>query len=237
MPELVTRVKQFKRIDIGSMNNRIAIYDRNIQPPDASSSFIDFTEQFAPKLNCWACIETVKGVTIFDHTNTERDVTHGISMRNVPFTQSIGAVNYFAMSAIYLNDLSIAGTYSGVAQTDYWIAIDGVGTPDTFKWSVDHGQTWTAQNVVITGAAQLLNNGMSITFGNTTGHILGDTWKVRVSAGVRISSQDWIYYQNQFMGQISLYDILKVNSLNEENRYLYLLCALTGDYGYGANVA
>ena len=75
-----------------------------------------------------------------------------------------------------LNDLTPAGTYTGTSNSiKYTIEIDANGTPDTFKWLKDDVEQ--ATGVAITGAAQTLDNGVTITFNATTGHTLTDNWK------------------------------------------------------------
>src|SRR5262249_24526672 len=55
------------------------------------------------------------------------------------------------------------------------------GTPDSFQWriSTDGGATFGAWSspVSVDGSAQSLSNGITVTFGATTGHTLGDTWQ------------------------------------------------------------
>lgn len=82
-----------------------------------------------------------------------------------------------------LDDMIIGGTYSGTTSLQYKIEIDGEGTPDTFKWSDDGGSTWDATTVNITGAAQTLNNGITITFAATTGHTEGEDWTFTATHG------------------------------------------------------
>ena len=55
--------------------------------------------------------------------------------------------------------------------------ITTAGTPDKFKVSLDGGVTWTTAETSITGTAQLIGNGIRITFAATTGHTLNDVWK------------------------------------------------------------
>ena len=74
------------------------------------------------------------------------------------------------------NDLTRGRTFTGTADTAYRIEIDGTGTPDTFKWSNDGGTTWEATGVAITGSAQTLEYGLTVTFAATTGHTLADRW-------------------------------------------------------------
>lgn len=71
--------------------------------------------------------------------------------------------------------MTSGGSYTGGTFPNYHIVIDGEGTPDTFKWS-DNGVTFNATGVAITGAAQALSNGITVTFGATTGHKIGDQW-------------------------------------------------------------
>lgn len=79
-----------------------------------------------------------------------------------------------------LNDLSWGSAYAGAASAYFEVVIDGVGTGtggvDTFKWRQDGG-AWT-EEVDITGAAQALADGQSITFAATTGHTAADQWTI-----------------------------------------------------------
>lgn len=78
------------------------------------------------------------------------------------------------------NDMIItpAITYTGLTDVRYKIEIDGAGAPDTFKWSKDDGATYEATLVPITGVSQVLDSGIEVTFGATTGHTIGDYWIV-----------------------------------------------------------
>lgn len=92
----------------------------------------------------------------------------------------------YSMSAVVftgagLNDATSGGTYSGSGGTNtYTVIIDGTGTPDTFKWKKNSGSFTTT--VAITGAAQTLTDGVTITFSATTGHTLNDQWVITVTA-------------------------------------------------------
>ncbi len=234
MAELITTVKKYRRPDIGSMNSRIFIYDRDIKHPVGSD--LNFTETFTAKLACWALIDTPKGVSIFDQSNTERVITHRFIIRNIPPTSLVNTPVFSGIST-NLNDLTTSGAYTFTSKLIYRVQIDSVGTVDTFKWSSDGGVTWIASGISITGAAQLLSNGISVIFGHVTGHTLNTYWDIVATAGIKISSQDWIFYQNQFMNIQNIYDILSAEILDEEGRYLNLLTTLTGDQGIPANYA
>ncbi len=87
---------------------------------------------------------------------------------------SIGTLVFFGSG---LDDCTVTGNYNGVITDDLRIRIDGTGTPDTFEWSVDGGSTWVATDVPITGSAQLLQDGIYVTFAATTGHTLTEYWE------------------------------------------------------------
>lgn len=75
-----------------------------------------------------------------------------------------------------LNDVTWGTGFSGAASAYFEVVIDAEGTPDTFKWRKDGGG-WTT-TVAITGAAQTLSDGQTITFAATTGHTLNDQWTI-----------------------------------------------------------
>ena len=77
-----------------------------------------------------------------------------------------------------LDDLSPGNGFYGTANATYVIKIDGTGIPDTFKWSDNGGQTWSAETVAITGSPQILSNGFAVTFGAITGHSFDDKWTI-----------------------------------------------------------
>jgi len=95
-----------------------------------------------------------------------------------------------------LNDLkATVGTYTGAAKTTFEIEITSTnvsgGTPttiaDIFRWrkvtkSADGVKTygaWTS-SVRVTGSAQTLADGVSVTFDALVGHSQGDAWTVQV---------------------------------------------------------
>lgn len=81
-----------------------------------------------------------------------------------------------------LDDMATGGTFTGSADLDYRVEIDAKGSPDTFSWSASGGSTWNATGVAITGSAQTLNSGVTVTFGAATGHTLNDRWDFSTSS-------------------------------------------------------
>lgn len=107
---------------------------------------------------------------------------------NAEFTELIfSALSAAVESVVFvgsgLNDATSGGTFSGSDPVEYLVEIDGAGTPDTFRWSKDGGSTWVSSAVAITGAAQVLDSGVTIAFATTTGHTLTDKWTIRAGYG------------------------------------------------------
>ena len=100
------------------------------------------------------------------------------------FCCDVGAVT---ITGAGLDDLSVLGRYLGLTPIDLQIEIDLAGVPDTFKWSKDGGATWEATGIAITGAEQVLTEGLTILFAATTGHTLTDLWDCTVKPGYMIN--------------------------------------------------
>jgi hypothetical protein len=108
----------------------------------------------------------------------------GISTINPSYVLDIkgmGTVTLATPVPSNAGDLYTEGPFTGSSTLNYKVMIDGTGTPDTFKWSDDGGSTWDATGVSITGSGQSLNNGVTIKFGSTTGHNVGDYWTFSAS--------------------------------------------------------
>lgn len=78
------------------------------------------------------------------------------------------------------DDATVTGIFTGTESLDYVIEIDSGGvfeTDDTFRWSDDGGGSWNVEGITITGNAQAMNNGLSVTFVDTEGHDTGDKWE------------------------------------------------------------
>lgn len=80
------------------------------------------------------------------------------------------------------DDATFSGNYNGVWTDDLRVEIDATGTPDTFRVSYDGGSSFPTTGVPITGSAQLLKDGLYVTFVATTGHTLNDYWEAPIAA-------------------------------------------------------
>jgi hypothetical protein len=82
-----------------------------------------------------------------------------------------------------LDDATYSGSYTGSTANGFYVAIDAEGAPDTFEFSDNNGDC-SGSGVEITGSAQLLCDGISITFASTTGHTQWDEWDYDITASI-----------------------------------------------------
>jgi hypothetical protein len=98
-----------------------------------------------------------------------------------PIKSLIGAVSFVAGTPGNLNDMTVTGTYTGEKTKTIRVQIDGVGTPNTFKWSDDAGNTWNSTAIYL-GTTNDLPWGIVLNWAATTGHTSGDYWEFIASA-------------------------------------------------------
>lgn len=96
-------------------------------------------------------------------------------------TNVIEPAVYYGIDGI--DDLTEGGAYTGSTDIRYLIEIISAGATDEFRWSDDNGTSWSA-NIPITGAAQAIDEGITVTFGATTGHNVNDSWVVSAKSSV-----------------------------------------------------
>ncbi len=100
----------------------------------------------------------------------------GTAIQDLP--SEVGAA---VSSGTGLDDATSGGTYTGTSSLTFTVIIDGTGSPNTFKWYSDIDPL--VGGVAITGSPQTLSNGVTITFGSTTGHTMNDRWNINVTTG------------------------------------------------------
>ena len=94
--------------------------------------------------------------------------------------------NWIIFAPVYtgqdLDDLTVGGEYLDATNYDHWydVEIDGIGTPNTFKWK--KGTDAYTTGVAITGNNQNLSNGIYVKFANTINHSSGDKWRIDVKS-------------------------------------------------------
>ena len=137
-----------------------------------------------------------------------------------------------------LNDLSVSGDYQGSTDKNYLVEIDATGSPDTFKWSDDGGSSFRATGVSITGNPQLLSEGISVTFGATTGHALNDQWtfscKAANSDDQRAYAYDWLNDRLRSMYAVPIANPSKSVILAEAYYAAYIIL-LANDNAYASS--
>lgn len=131
---------------------------------------------------------------------------------------TIGPANYQGST---LNDLTSGGTYTGLATTPggaiFDVRIDATGTPDTFRWRKNTGSF--TNGVAITGAAQTLSNGVTVTFAATTGHTNGDQWIVPIEVNLNIDPPNLSGYNAGYAGAIKFFGNRVLNVFDSSGNY------------------
>jgi hypothetical protein len=113
-----------------------------------------------------------------DYAFDEDDDYEGLgSIATITFTVGIGAATHYGPG---LDDMTAGGDYSGDEYRDYKVFIQSTGTPDLIMWSNDGGVSFAEVGRPIMAGAMELEDGVSVTFGATTGHTLMDAWSFRV---------------------------------------------------------
>lgn len=155
---------------------------RAFHDPDLQSTF----NTTGSKYKCFACVTPDRGFQLAPITITETN-TIGVTYRGTFTRYAVTDAEMFVGTS-HLDDLTRNAESNftgndGLAKT-FWVRIDAGDpiSPNTFEWSNDGGVTWEATGVAITGSAQTLEDGWTITFGATTGHTSLDTWRWTVTA-------------------------------------------------------
>ena len=126
-----------------------------------------------------------------------------------------------------LDDMSSGGTYTDVDPREYRIVIDGVvGLANTFQWRNQTDGAWTT-DVVITGAAQTLEDGITVTFGAISGQNYGDYWDFSVIGTANIFevgdiSRELQLKSGKFIMSELDFTINTAQIRSDENRLKYL---------------
>ena len=100
----------------------------------------------------------------------------GFSNTEIDANDVMSGINSTSFTGSGLNDATFGGVYNGSGAKTFSVRINQLGTPDTFEYSFDDFTTTEQSNIGITGSEQDVANGVTITFGATTGHTLNDKW-------------------------------------------------------------
>jgi hypothetical protein len=89
-------------------------------------------------------------------------------------------------------------------------------TYNSFKWSEDAGAHWGEIHVHITGAAQELSNGVSVTFAAATGHTVGDRWDFTATVD---SGPDDMTVTGSYTGSAITKYAIKINGVGTQDTF------------------
>ncbi len=115
------------------------------------------------------------------------------------FGYDISSLNPGIFFGAGLNDLTFGGTYTdGITNPAALFAVKisvAAGT-DSFQWKKNGGAF--SGSIAITRAEQALSDGVTVTFGATTGHTLNDSWTIRTVAELFNGPDSTQSYQGLF---------------------------------------
>lgn len=134
-----------------------------------------------------------------------------------------------------LDDAVSSGTYTGDEDIRYIIEIDTVGATDTFRWSDDDGSTFSASQNCSTSPTSL-SNGVTVSFGATTGHDIEDKWIISAKSKDRVTTKNynkraWVPFQGKPLKD----EVIKGGStilLTYEEKFAYKNAQLGVTTGY-----
>jgi len=121
-----------------------------------------------------------------------------------------------------LNDLIVDySNYNGTGITYFIAEVTAEWMPNLFRWSNNNGASWTI-NVMMETSGIDVGYGVTIGFGETFGHTVGDIWSWTVSDG----STDGLIVKNSNVGigtinPLSILHVAGDMRLDESSPYLY----------------
>lgn len=185
--------------------------DRVLVRGDGVYPYVRFALRAFDAVNCRASVKYSGSLTALTVESAMQDTLFPGQQKLRNFyhtaTSSITTPTYTGTG---LDDLTKGGTYSRpeLGVTDFCVRVDSLGAADTFSWGIYYagaGQTPAtagactngATGVAMTGAAQALIYGVTVTFGAVAGHALTDQWTFegRDAQTVIIPGTDFPDYQ------------------------------------------
>ncbi len=89
-----------------------------------------------------------------------------------------------------LNDLTITGPFTGTANRNFRVQIDGANAPDTITLFQSATTGTVATSYPISAGTTTVLEGITIAFGASTGHTVGDRWDFIPKHAVELLSLD-----------------------------------------------
>ena len=113
MPKCKKLRRKKRQVCLGDLDNQIVLQDRTITAP---TSGVDASETFTTNDTVDAMVETSRGETIFDGTNTEVDVTHKFTIR---FISGITAETWISFNSDRFDILDV----ENLEERDEWLVL------------------------------------------------------------------------------------------------------------------
>ena len=127
-------------------------------------------------------------------------------MQNGALSTSVQDIPFVSAPVSIVNGLQIQfSNYFGHAIGDTWQLAITKGGHDTFTWQKDGGAI--SSPVAITGAAQTVSDGISITFQVKTGHAVGDFWVITAYPAISRAFANFYYALPRNVGEGYVYTL------------------------------
>lgn len=181
---------------VGSVSNavgRVAFLDGGGQDPAlvmlSPQGFVPGDVISGPQGTPYGTVFSVVGVNWFQLFKNDNAITPTAYAPFIAY-QMQNAFNPVA----FVDGLSFSfQSENGHRVGDFWTLTINSGGPDTFSWS--QNGTTGGSLIPITGGAQALNDGVTVNFVNTTGHAVGDSWRMIAYQLVQKGWRDFYYTQ------------------------------------------
>ncbi|KKN73615.1 hypothetical protein LCGC14_0399310 [marine sediment metagenome] len=119
-------------------------------------------------------------------TSTDIDVYYEFGMPTLDKNVAIGSGTLVGSG---LDDITVAGTFNAPLPTlwrpfqrRYRVQVDATGSPDTYKYSSNDGESWDEEGIsMTTSAVELGNSGITVLWAANTGHVLNEHWDFDVT--------------------------------------------------------
>ncbi|WP_417832773.1 hypothetical protein [Terasakiella sp.] len=141
--------------------------------------------RFLPGLHEWGINNNsrTENAILYVHKPMSIELMAGATLRLADGTVTLSTEPEIIKNqgVVGLDDFAMGDTsnYTGGVKRDYYVIIDGTGSPNTFKWGYfneDNTYTLKASGVSITGSEQTLDDGVKIKFTNLTGHTFNSAY-------------------------------------------------------------
>lgn len=179
------------------------------------SDFHQLISVYDPQLNWRLYLDvTQQEINAFDAQRANSGNAYLVSFRDYT-TSQVGLVSQPVQVDGSGNDPSAGGTYTGPANAIFTVEITTGGAPGTavYRWKKDSGSYTSSVTTDSGGAAQDLQDGVTITFPTGVSYTLGDIWVIRTTALSNPGTPRYELYPHQTAAHVygMMYETLPVD--------------------------